>query len=272
MSPSPFTQHVAIAWKLGARSNAMRGLLAFGAFLLLLAFLAGAFSMRQPLVVTLDIGISGIRLLTALLTLFWMQEACMRDIERRTVLLAFSLPTDRITYVIGRYVGVMLLITFATLCWGAALAIADQFAAWGYAQSSRPFWGPHYIALLFGIIVDAWVIGAFVLAVTSAAETPLLPFMVGAAFALSARSIGPVLDYLTYSASVDPALKANFLNLIDRLRWILPDLSQLDWRNTVLYDQAFPLTKAASGLATAAGYILLSLTIAVQAYRKREIS
>src|SRR5690606_37085935 len=123
-------QHIGIAWKLGIRSHAMRALLAFGAFLLCVAFLAGAFSLRQPLVVTLDVGISGIRLLTALLTLFWMQEAFVRDIERRSLTLAFSQPVDRLAYVLGRFIGVMLLISFAVAIWGIALAIADQFAAW----------------------------------------------------------------------------------------------------------------------------------------------
>lgn len=270
---SVLLQHIGIAWKLGIRSHAMRALLAFGVFLLCVAFLAGAFSLRQPLVVTLDVGISGIRLLTALLTLFWMQEAFVRDIERRSLTLAFSLPVDRLAYVLGRFIGVMLLISFAVALWGIALAIADQFATWGYASSSRPTWDLfNYSALLFGIMLDAWVIGAFVLAVTSLSETSVLPFLVGATFALCARSIGSVLDYLSYSASVDADLKANFLPLVDKLRWALPDLGQLDWRAPILYGQDFPFDRAGAGLAIAAGYLVLFMTIAVLSYQRRELS
>lgn len=270
MSLTPYTQHISIAWKLGVRSHAIRALVAFGVFLLGAAFLAGAFSLRQPLIVTLDVGISGIRLLTVLLTLFWMQEAFVHDIERRTLTLAFSLPLDRITYVLGRFIGIMLLISLAVTTWGAALAIADQFASWGYPGSSRPALGLRYVAMLMGIMLDAWVIGAFVLAVASVAQTPLLPFLTGAAFAVSARSIGAVLDYLSYSSSVDAATKAYFLSLIDKLRWILPDLGLLDWRAATLYGQDFPWPQAQSGMAIAFGYLIVFLSIAVFAYRRRE--
>jgi len=272
MQNASLQQHIRIAWKLGTRSHAIRGLLVFGILLLAVAFLSGAFSLRQPLVVTLDIGISGIRLLTALLTLFWMQEAFMRDIERRTITVAFGLPVARHNYVLGRFIGVMLLISAVVLCWGLALALADQFASWGYSSSSRPYLDWRYGLVMLGILLDAWTIGAFVLVVTSVAETPLLPFMVGAGFALAGRSIGPVLDYLAFSASADPALKANFLRLIDALRWLLPDLSQLDWRASVLYDTPLDISRIATGLCLAAGYTVCFLTIAVIVYRKRELN
>ena len=263
-------QHILIAWRLGTRSHAMRALLAFGVFLLAIAFLAGAFSPRQPLVVTLDIGISGIRLLTALLTLFWMQDTFGRDIERRTLTLAFAQPVDRTSYVIGRFIGVMLLVTVAVLLWGIALAVADQFASWGYGASSKPHLS-HYGLVLLGIVVDAWVIGAFVLALTSVAETPLLPFLAGAGFAIAARSIGAVLNYMVFSESVDLDLQylAPTLRI---LRWLVPDLGQLDWREAVLYGQDFPWTKAWTGLAIMGGYTLLFLIFAILAYRKRELS
>ena len=264
-------QHLAISWRLGIRSNAMRALLAFGLFLLAVAFLAGAFSPRQPLVVTLDIGISGMRLLTALLMLFWMQEAFTRDIERRTLTLAFALPVERTAYVLGRFLGVMLLIVAAVLLWGTALAIADQFATWGYAASSKPYLDSHYLMVLVGIIVDAWLIGAFMLALTSLAETPLLPFLAGAGFALAARSIGAVLDYLLFSAKVDPDLDS-LVATIKVVRWFVPDLSQLDWRDPILYGHAFPWAKAWAGLCMSTGYILLFLTVATLVYRKREFS
>lgn len=266
-----FLQHLTIAWKLGIRSNAMRALFAFGAGLLAVAFLAGSFSPRQPLVVTLDMGISGIRLLTALLVLFWMQEAFVKDIERRTLTLAFSLPVDRAAYVLGRFAGVMLLISSAVLLWGGALALLDSFSSWGYVASSRPHLGLDYLFLLFGIVIDAWVIGSFVLLLCSLAETPMLPFLVGAGFAIAARSIGTVLEYMLFSASVDPNLE-QMVGIIKTLRWLLPDLSQLDWRVAILYTQPFPWVKAQASMLAMSGYLILFLTIAVIAYRKRELT
>ena len=90
-------------------------------------------------------------------------------------------------------------------------------------------------------------------------------------FALAARSIGAVLDYLLFSAKVDPDLDS-LVATIKVVRWFVPDLSQLDWRDPILYGHAFPWAKAWAGLCMSTGYILLFLTVATLVYRKREFS
>lgn len=259
-----------LAWLLGVRSHAFRGLLFLGVLLLATAFLAGAFSLRQPLVVTLDVGITGIRALSALLVLFWMQEVFVRDIERRTITWALAQPIPRQSYVVGRFLGFAALCTVAIMLWGGGLWLLDQVADWGYSSSSRPHLGMGYLAVLGGIVVDALLIGAVVLAVASAAETKALPFFVGAAFVMAARSLGPVLDYLIYSAAADPELQQQFLPVLERIRWLIPELSRLDWRTIVLYGTWPPTTAIVQALMMAFGYIIVMTAFAVRMYSRRE--
>lgn len=265
-------ENARITWLLGLRSRAVRGVLVLGGFLLFVAFLAGAFSLRQPVVVVVDVGISGIRLLTLLLVLFWIQEAFVRDIERRTIVFPLVMPVPRWVYVLGRFAGVAALIVMAVFIWGAALYAASFSSSWSYEASSRPVFDAGYLLVLLGVAVDALVIGAFALAVASLATTPLLPMATGAMFAVAARGIGPVVDYLEFSARADPALKEGMLPLLKAIRWLLPDLARLDFRIISLYGTSIQLDLILGGFAMALGYALIMLGVAVATYVRREFA
>jgi len=272
MALSPLLLNAQLSWRLGMRSHAMRALLVLGVALLAVAFLAGAFSLRQPLVVAMDMGISGLRFLGMLMVLFWMQEAFAKDIERRTVTFALAYPSPRAAYVLGRFLGVLGLVAWTVALWGGALYLINQFADWGYAESSRVFFGPGYLLVLAGIVLDLATIGAFFVFVASLSETPMLSFLVSFGFAIAARTLGVMIDYLALSQAADRHMQATLLPLLDDLRWLLPDLSRLDWRMVVLYDHWPPPDQIAQGVAIALGYLTLLLAAAVLAYRRRDFS
>lgn len=260
------------SFRLGLRAHALRALLALGAGLVGVAFLSGAFSLRQPLVVSLDVGISGLRFLGVFLVLFWMQEAFVKDIERRTITLALAYPVKRSAYVIGRFVGVMLLVLMAVAIWGGVLYLMGKYAVWGYVDSSRPVFGCAYLVVLLGVCMDLIVIGSVVLFFISVSTSSFLPFMAGGAFALAARSVGPVLDYLVLSADADPAQKQYFLPVLEKIRWLIPDLSRLDWRESVLYGNGFVQNDVISGVLIAGGYFFVMIWFACRMYDHREIA
>lgn len=269
---TPFSLHAQASLRLGLRTHALRALLLLGCILIGVAFLSGAFSLRQPLVVAMDVGLSGLRFLGVLLVLFWMQEAFVRDIERRTITLALAYPVPRAAYVLGRFAGVMVLIMVGVFIWGALLYGVGHLADWGYTQSSRPVFGVAYLIVLAGICLDLLVIGAVVLLLISASTSALLPFLGGGGFALGARCIGPVLDYLTLSADADPILKERFLPMLRGIRWFVPDLNRLDWRDAVLYGTDVANVDMLSGILVALGGAVVALWLAVKIYQRREIA
>lgn len=261
-----------ISWRLGIRSHAMRALLVLGGLLMAIAYLAGAFSLRQPLVVALDMGLSGLRFLGLLLVLFWMQEVFAKDIDKRTITFALAYPATRGAYVIGRFCGVIALVVLAVVVWGALLFLMNQFSDWGYGQSSRTTFGVGYLLVLFGIALDLVVIGAFFVLVAGVAETPMLPFLTGFGFALATRSIGPILDYLELSPAADKDMKAVLMPILEKLRWLLPDLSRLDWRAVCLYDHWPAAGDVLQAVCVGFGYAMLMLGGAVLVYRRRSFS
>ena len=267
-----FLLNAQTSFRLGLRTHALRALLVLGAALIGATVLAGRFSLRQPQIVSLDVGISGLRFLGVLLVLFWMQEAFVKDIERRTITLACTYPAARSSYVLGRFAGVMALVVSAVAIWGGLLFLMAQYASWGEADLSRPVFSAGYVVVLLGVCFDLMVLGSVVLFLVSVSTSSLLPFLAGGAFALAARAVGPVLDYLVLSANVDPVMKQNFLPLLGKIRWFVPDLSRLDWREIVLYGTEPATRDVVSGLLIALGYFLVMIWLAVRRYDRREIA
>ena len=243
-----------------------------GACLLVMAWISGAFSLRQPAIVAMDVGLSGLRFLGTFFVLYWVQEIFVRDVERRTIMLALAYPVSRSSYLVGRWAGVLALVAMAVATWAFGLAVLAQVSDWGYPASAHPDLGLAFPMVLAGILLDLAVVSIFTVWLTSLAQTPLVPFLGGAAFAVAARLIGPSIDYLAFSLSADKVMSANMLPILDAVRWVVPDLSRLDWRTAVLYKTWPAPAYVASAVAMVLGYILILALLAVRNYQKRDFS
>ncbi len=271
-SRSVFFIHFTVALRQCVRTNGLVGIFIVGISILASAGLLASFSMRQPLVVALDLGISGIRVLGAFLALFWVQECFARDIERKTILGMFAYPVPKAIYVLGRFSGLMAVALAALAFWGLGLSLLGLYADWGYVESSRPLVNWSMCVILFGIWLDLITASAFMLLMVSLAETRLLPLFLGLGFTLAARGFGPMIDYLQFSPDADQKLKAQVLPLLETIRWVLPDLSRLDWREIALTGSWPDVIVLLNSAALALTYIILLLVAATFAYQRREFS
>jgi Cu-processing system permease protein len=264
-------EHAVVAWESCFKSRRFStfilGLLAMGA-----AYLAAQFSGRQPATVALDVGLSGIRIIVLLMVVFWCQELVAREVEKRTVFLALAYPVPRSSYLLGRYFGVLALSFAAIIVLGIFLYISTYFAEklFGQQQAVNLGWG--YAITLLYIFIDAAVIAAFTILVASFATTPLLPLALGLAFAVAARGLGSSLAYLRDPDSGSAGLAPTMNPVFDMVRWVIPDLGQLDIRSTTLYDVWPSSPYLIWPLANAVGYCLVILTVAVLIFSRRQFN
>ena len=99
-------------------------------------------------------------------------------------------------------------------------------------------------------------------------ENPYLPLLLGFAFALAARGLGPTIDHLR-SARSDPLHEALFSPVLEHAYTWLPDLSRLDWRALSLYSLTPDTAAMALAALNALAYILLLLTLAAMIFQRR---
>lgn len=256
----------------GIRGRSLQAVFVLGILTVAVAYLSGSFSPRQPQTVAMDIGFSGLRFSLVLLNLLWVQELVAREIDRRTVFFSLAYPVSRGSFLVGRFAALLLLSALAAVIFGCLLTVAVAFAGGGYDQLISPSLGLSFWLTIAGLVADAAVVAGFALWVSTVSTVSALPLALGAAFAVAGKALGPTLDYLAAGGDGDVKLVTHFGPVVNAIRWLLPDLSRLDWRDWPLY-----LTPPGEGTliwagAMAASYLTLSLLLAIALFQRREFS
>lgn len=265
------TEFFLSAWRSGLRGRSFHAVFALGVVLVGVAYLAGYFSPRQPKTVALDVGVSLLRFSTVLLVLFWVQDLVGKEIDRKTVIFALAYPVPRATYILGRYIGILALSGVGTIILALLLWLSVLLAGGVYDQQFPVLLGVPYWVTVIGIWLDVAVVAAFAMWIASLSTVSVLPLALGAAFAIAGRSLGAVQEFLAQGAGGDQALAERFNPLIAVIKWLLPDLSRLDWRPWPMYSVAPSGEALAWSCVMAFGYITVMLALAVRTFSKREM-
>ncbi|QLG89668.1 ABC transporter permease subunit [Chitinibacter bivalviorum] len=254
----------------GVRNRAIWLILFIEGLLLGVAYLAGSFSGRQPVIVSLDVGYSGVRIGLMFLALAWTQELLQKDLDRKTVHWSLSYPCARSIFLAGKLVGIALLLLFAAILFAMPLALIAKYANWGYIGLVQPNLSAFPITIM-GLWLESIVILAFTVCMACISTTPFLAIGLGLMFSLAGRGLAATLNFLQFSDSVDPEYTTTFIPIANFLRWLLPDLSALDWRQAVLYSNWAGLEPKAA-LIMASGYTLIFTALAMQIFRRRALN
>lgn len=266
------TQFFLSSWRSGFRGRSFYGVFFLGVALVGVAYLSASFSPRQPQTVALDVGFSGFRLALSLFAIVLVQELVGREIDRRTVVLTLAYPASRSTYVFGRYLGVLALVAVAAIVLGMLLWIAVFVASPNYEQQFPVLMGWPFWAAVIGIWLDVAVIAAFTLWISTVSTVAMLPLALGVVFAIASRALGSVFDYISKGADGQDVLVARAGPVLDLARWLVPDLSRLDWRIWPMYGTPPDAEAMALGILAAVSYAGLMMGLAVQAFSRREFS
>lgn len=259
------------SWRSGFRNRVFIGVLVLGVALVAVAFLSASFSPRQPRTVALDVGLSGLRFSLALFCITMVQDLVGRDIERRSVVLSLSYPVSRGQYLMGRYLGVLALTAVAAALLSLVLWIA-VLSATTYEQQFPVALGWPFWLTIVAAWLDAAVIAAFTLLVASVSTVTMLPLVLGGLFAMAARSIGAVFDFLQRGADGQADLAVTYGPALQVSRWLIPDLSRLDLRGWPMYGVVPDAQTVFSGLGLALVYAILMLALAAYSFNRREFN
>jgi len=260
------------SWRSGFRNKTLFSVFALGVALVVLANLSASFSPRQPLTVSLDVGLSGLRFSLVLFSITLVQDLVGREIERKSVILILSYPIPRVAYILGRYFGVLALTFVAALLLGLLLWIAVMLSGMHYDQQFRVSLGIPYWAAVLGVWLDAAVVAAFSLWIATLSTVTMLPLIVGGLFAIAARGAGAMSDFLAQGADRQADLVARFGPVFDIVRWVLPDLSRLDWRQWPMYGHVPDPTALVLSVLSALAYSFAMIGFATYVFSRREFA
>lgn len=256
----------------GLRGKSFQAVFVLGVLMIGIAYLSGFFSPRQPQTVALDVGFSGIRFSLVLLNLFWVQDLVAREIDRRAILFSLAYPVSRGTFLAGRFAAVIILSALAAAVLGLLLLVAVTMVGAGYSQEFKLALGFPFWAAVAGFALDAAVVAAFSLCIAALSTVSVLPLALGAAFALAGKALGATMAYLAKGADGNEELVASYDPLIHLVKWLVPDLSRLDWREWPMYHLPPGGGEVFWAVTMAVAYIVLLLVCASLLFAKREFS
>lgn len=260
------------SWRSGFRHKTFFAVFALGIALVGIAYLAASFSPRQPRTVALDVGLSGLRFSLVLFVITLIQDLVGREIDRRSVVLTLSYPLPRSTYLLGRYLGVLALTAVAALILGMVLWIAVMLSGLNYDQQFPVMLGWPFWMTVFGVWLDVAVVAAFTLWIATLSTVAMLPLTLGALFAIAGRALGAVADYVMKGADGQEDIAARYGPALDAIRWLLPDLSRLDWRTWTMYGLPPDALTLELSVLMAVLYIGVMLGLSIHAFAQREFS
>jgi ABC-type transport system involved in multi-copper enzyme maturation permease subunit len=206
------------------------------------------------------------------LSLFWVQDLVAREIDRKIILQSLSFPVSRAAFLFGRYFAVLALVCLSTCILALSLLLAVALSSPNYDQDFRVGLGVPFWVTIAGLVIDVSVVAAVALATATVSTVSMLPLLVGAGFAIAGKALGAAVDYLARGADGDAPFADAWTDRIETVRWLIPDLSRVDWRDWPLYGVAPSIEVIGWSVLMAVAYSAIVLALGWRALENREFA
>ncbi|HQR30409.1 MAG TPA: ABC transporter permease [Anaeromyxobacteraceae bacterium] len=229
-------------------------LLFFGAALVVASHLVGTLTLGYRYRVLADLGLTSMQLIGLLVAVFVGSSLVAGDMERRVLQPVLAKPVPRAGYVLGRYLGLAVVLVLNLAVMAVLLGVVLALDAGGLGPLGLPYLGA--VGLL---AVQFLVVGAVAVLFSSISSATL-----AAVFSMAVAIAGQMTGEIR-------ALWKGGATWVPKLIWyVVPNLSALNANEPLVYGQPPPAqawTAAAYGLCYAAA----ALALAVLAFERRDL-
>ncbi len=230
----------------------------FAFFILGLGIAITQMTIGEPVDIIADIGLGTIEIFSTVIAIFMGISIIQKELSLRTLHPLLARPISRPQYVLGKFLGMLLLAAVGILFMAAVLWVMLFF----YGAPERLF---AFLPAFYTIFLQtALVVAAAVLC--SAFVEPA----VGALFAISFYLIGATSYNLVYliNKHTDETTK----KVINTLRYILPDFSHFNIKDNLVYGRGLENISLSFATLYACAGIAIILAVAVLSFNKKEIN
>jgi len=259
---------LAVAIKGGVRDRVLAAIVVVGFLLVLTTPAVAMFSMRQVLALATSYSLSIIGLMGLLLTLYIAMGLLARDLEQGLVHTICSLPISRTTYLLGKFLGLAILIFIAVAVLGLFSAGA-LFVLERIYPAERAFaWGGFFIGLWFQYWVFL-IVGAITMLFSTVATSNFLPLALSVGIYFGSYSTEAVRYFIQSGAGQErlgPAARA----FGQAVYWILPNFSAFDLKAEIIYGLALNIRELMLAQLYGLAYLGILLVLATLAFNRRE--
>lgn len=239
----------------GWRSKIFILFLFFAIGLILLSKLFEFLTFTAQLKIIKDMGLASISFFTALIAIFLGGESISKEIENKTIYTLLSKPVDRLSFILGNFLGIIWIILSSLLITGLALFALLYF--------KEDIIGITILKTLFFIFLETAVITSIAIMFSSFCSASFnstiftfLIYLIG--------HLNPQLKFLGEKTKGVGSLLLKFVS------WILPNLEYFNVREKAVQDIPLGLIYTGKAFLYSLIYICAMLIITYLFLRKRE--
>ena len=251
------------------RDRLMQLLLACALFIFLVVPALSLFSMRQVQELSVTLSLSAISIILLMLTVILGSSSVWRDLDRRYLASILGLPVSRTSYLVGKFVGIVVFIVISSILLGlVATAVITLVSAQN--PSDIPV---RWLQIWVAIISDGLkyiLVAAIALLFSSLSTSFYFPFIATLVMYFCGSASQEVYEYVISGHGKYLSVAAR--TVIGAIYYCIPNFAAFDFKVQAVY----PLPVPFQGLLFTGVYFLIYtsiiLMVAIWAFNRRELA
>lgn len=256
------------------RSRILYAIIAYAAIVVVVAVLAGEWTLGEEVRLVTDVGLGAMLVLGLMLVLTRGAETISREVERKTVRVMLARPIQRWHFVVGSYLGMvmvlaLLVLTLLLVLHLALLPIGARFS-WTLVGAS------------WGVFLELVMVAAVAL-LASNLSSPVLATMLALLVLIAGHLAAGLHEWIAGTAELEhlpstmrevaSAYRSGPLNVVLRVAYYaLPVTAHVNFRSAAANALPIPALRLLVGTLYALVYSSIMVLLTTVIFRRRDIS
>ena len=259
-----------ITFKEGTRNRAFYGISLIALLMMGAAFFISGMVMRDVGKVAVDMALSTVSFSGLLLVLFVGIDLMAKDLDKRTIYMVLARPISRQQYIVGKFIGISLLIVTTVCILGLFGAISIFLTKWANPAYFPQFsWGPVLLADTF-IALSLILLSSLSFLFASFASTSFITLILTMISYIIGQSMSTVKALVESPQTAGITVPPITVKLVQAAYYLFPNLSLFDIKTQAAHGIAIPMTYIIWTLCYGIVYICLVIVSAALLFKKKE--
>ena len=259
-----------ITFKEGTRNRAFYGISLIALVLMGASFFISSLIIRDVGKAAVDMALSTVSFAGLLLVLFVGIDLMAKDLDKRTIYMVLARPISRRQYIVGKFIGISLLIVVTVVLLSVFAAITISSIKWANPDYFPRFsWEPVMLAEAF-ITLSLILLSALSFLFASVSSTSFITLALTIISYIIGHSLSSVKALVEAPQASGITVSPVTVKLVQVAYYIFPNLSLFDIKTQAAHGLAIPSTFIFWTVLYGFIYICLVITFAALLFTKKE--
>ncbi|MBR3164553.1 MAG: ABC transporter permease subunit [Lachnospiraceae bacterium] len=230
-------------------------------------------TLGEDIKIVVSQGLTLIKLLVVFLAIWTASTSIADEIDGKTALMILAKPVGRTRFVLGKYFGVMIAVTFLFLILGiffvnsVSYKLVYEAIESGKEMPTQAECYSYVVGILPGLVLAFFE--TIVLTAISVAISTRLPLLPNLTICLAIYALGHIVPLIVASSAAQMPLVGFFANLVCAF---LPVLDHFNMETAVAMDKTVPLSYVAYSGAYSLLFALVALILSLLLFEDRDLA